>query len=100
MGASSDLNFLIDSDRPKLFTGYFYDTNEGGNGASETVWRFIEQLANKGATLATQCNCTNGCPRCLHHTNCPDLNQGLLKQLGIAASILITSDNASLSKCS
>ena len=92
MGASSDLNFLIvsDSEHPKTFIGYFYDTNEGGNGASETVWRYFTQLAERGIALAQQCDCTNGCPRCLHHTNCPDRNRGLLKQLGIAAGELIT----------
>lgn len=92
MGASSDLNFLIssDSEHPKTFTGYFYDTNEGGNGASETVWRYFTQLADKGIALAKQCDCNNGCPRCLHHTNCPNRNRGLLKQLGIAAGELIT----------
>ncbi|MDJ0589552.1 MAG: DUF1998 domain-containing protein [Pleurocapsa sp. MO_226.B13] len=95
MGASSDLNFLIvsDSEHPKTFTGYFYDTNEGGNGASETVWRYFTQLAERGIALAKQCDCTNGCPRCLHHTNCPDRNRGLLKQLAIAAGELITTEN-------
>ncbi len=93
IGASSDVNFLIDSSQAKTFTGYFYDANEGGNGASETIWRFLDPLANKGAALALQCNCTNGCPRCLHHTNCPERNQGLLKQLGIAACKLITAEN-------
>ncbi|MGB5634360.1 MAG: DUF1998 domain-containing protein, partial [Waterburya sp.] len=92
MGASSDLNFLIVSDleHPKTFTGYFYDINEGGNGASETVWRYFTKLVQRGIALAKQCDCTNGCPRCLHHTNCPDRNRGLLKQLGITAGELIT----------
>ena len=95
MGTSSDLNFLIDSnsEHSKTFTGYFYDTNEGGNGASETVWRYFTQLAERGIALAKQCDCTNGCPRCLHHTNCPDRNRGLLKQLAIAAGELISENN-------
>ena len=95
MGASSDLNFLIvsDSEHPKTFIGYFYDTNEGGNGAAETVWRYFTQLAERGIALAQQCDCTNGCPRCLHHTNCPNRNRGLLKQLAIAAGESVTAKN-------
>ncbi len=93
MGAKSDLNFLIDSGRSKSFIGYFYDTNEGGNGASETVWRRFTQLVDRGIALAKQCDCSNGCPRCLHQTNCPDRNRGLLKQLAIAAGELITTEN-------
>lgn len=99
MGASSDLNFLIvsDSEHPKTFAGYFYDTNEGGNGASETVWRYFTQLAERGIALAKQCDCTNGCPRCLHHANCPDRNRGLLKQLAIAAGEMIAAQNTTKS---
>jgi DEAD/DEAH box helicase domain-containing protein len=65
------------------YTGYFYDTSDGGNGAAEAVFKHLPKLANVGRAIARDCNCHTGCAKCLIQHGCPDGNTGLLKQLGL-----------------
>lgn len=63
--------------------GYFFDTCDGGNGASEAIFNQLLKFAEKGAELAKNCDCEYGCPRCLTHHRCPQQNKGLDKDLGL-----------------
>jgi ATP-dependent helicase YprA (DUF1998 family) len=63
--------------------GYFFDTCEGGNGASEAIFHQLPKFAAKASALAKGCNCESGCPRCLTQHSCPQQNTGLHKDAGI-----------------
>jgi DEAD/DEAH box helicase domain-containing protein len=65
------------------YTGYFYDTSDGGNGAAEAVFKHLPKLAKVAGAIARDCNCHTGCAKCLIQHGCPDGNTGLLKQLGL-----------------
>jgi DEAD/DEAH box helicase domain-containing protein len=65
------------------YAGYFYDTSDGGNGASEAVFRYLPELAQVALTLTRNCNCDTGCAKCLTQHGCPDNNNALLKQMGL-----------------
>ncbi len=73
------------------YAGYFYDTSDGGNGASEAVFKHMAELASVAAALAKPlgtriargCDCDAGCAKCLIQHGCPDGNTALLKQLGL-----------------
>ena len=65
------------------YAGYFYDTSDGGNGASEAVFKHMAELASTAAAIARGCDCDAGCAKCLIQHGCPDGNTALLKQLGL-----------------
>jgi DEAD/DEAH box helicase domain-containing protein len=65
------------------YAGYFYDTSDGGNGASEAVFKHMAELASVAAAIARGCDCDAGCAKCLIQHGCPDGNTALLKQLGL-----------------
>ncbi|QXE26194.1 DEAD/DEAH box helicase domain protein [Richelia sinica FACHB-800] len=65
------------------YTGYFYDTSDGGNGAAEAVFKHLPKLAEVGRAIARDCNCNTGCAKCLIQHGCPDGNTALLKQMGL-----------------
>nr|WP_248277511.1 DEAD/DEAH box helicase [Brasilonema sp. UFV-L1] len=63
--------------------GYFFDTNEGGNGAAEAIFHELPRFAAKAYALAAECDCEAGCPRCLHICGCSQQNMGLHKDIGL-----------------
>ncbi|NES08258.1 MAG: DUF1998 domain-containing protein, partial [Okeania sp. SIO2F4] len=63
--------------------GYFFDTCDGGNGASEAIFNQLLKFAQKAIALAKNCDCEYGCPRCLTQHRCPQQNRGLYKDLGL-----------------
>ena len=63
--------------------GYFFDTCDGGNGASEAIFNQLLKFAEKAKELAKNCDCEYGCPRCLTQHRCPQQNRGLYKDLGL-----------------
>ncbi|MBD2295177.1 DEAD/DEAH box helicase [Anabaena sphaerica FACHB-251] len=65
------------------YTGYFYDTSDGGNGAAEAVFKHLPKLAEVAGAIARDCNCNTGCAKCLIQHGCPDGNTALLKQMGL-----------------
>jgi DEAD/DEAH box helicase domain-containing protein len=65
------------------YAGYFYDTSDGGNGASEAVFKHMAELASVAAAIARGCDCDAGCAKCLIQHGCLDGNTALLKQLGL-----------------
>lgn len=60
----------------------FFDSCDGGNGASEAIFYQLLKFAKKAAALAKNCDCEYGCPRCLTQHNCLQQNRGLYKDLG------------------
>lgn len=62
---------------------YFFDSCDGGNGASEAIFNQLLKFAQKATELAKNCDCEYGCPRCLTHHRCPQQNKGLYKDLGL-----------------
>ncbi|WP_414553157.1 DEAD/DEAH box helicase [Anabaena sp. CCY 0017] len=73
------------------YTGYFYDTSDGGNGAAEAVFKHLPNLADAAGVIARDCHCDTGCAKCLIQHGCPDGNTALLKQMGLVLLDAITS---------
>lgn len=86
LGSLNDVNFIVEAEDKDDYGGYFYDLSESGNGMAEAIFRHLPKLAKVGAELAQDCECEQGCPRCLVLPGCPDGNQGLLKQVGLRLS--------------
>lgn len=63
--------------------GYFFDTCDSGNGASEAIFHQLPKFAAKALALALSCDCEAGCPRCLTQHGCPQQNSGLHKDAGL-----------------
>lgn len=80
-----EVNFATSKQPGKTptYVGYFYDETDGGNGASEAVFKHLPELARTAAAIATSCDCETGCVKCLIQHGCPDGNTALLKQLGL-----------------
>ena len=60
---------------------YLYDnTANGANGCSKIIYEKFEDVLGKVQTLLGDCDCKNGCPKCIHvsefcHTNNQDLEK-------------------------
>ncbi|MBW4581967.1 MAG: DEAD/DEAH box helicase [Tildeniella nuda ZEHNDER 1965/U140] len=82
---SREVNFSVvkEAGDRNHYAGYFYDTSDGGNGASEAVFKHMAALASTAAAIARSCDCDAGCAKCLIQHGCPDGNTALLKQLGL-----------------
>ncbi|MHC5729989.1 MAG: Zn-binding domain-containing protein, partial [Nostoc sp.] len=78
------------------YTGYFYDTSDGGNGAAEAVFKHLPKLASAARAIALDCNCNTGCAKCLIQHGCPDGNTALLKQLGLVLLDAIASGRSEI----
>jgi DEAD/DEAH box helicase domain-containing protein len=65
------------------YTGYFYDTSDGGNGAAEAVFKHLLKLTEVGREMARDCSCNTGCAKNLIQHGCSDGNTALLKQMGL-----------------
>lgn len=83
LSSSNDLNYVVERVSEGVYIGRFYDTTDGGNGASEAIFQNFQELASRAAQLARSCDCLTGCPKCLQQHNCPQGNKALLKQLGL-----------------
>jgi DEAD/DEAH box helicase domain-containing protein len=82
LASRHDLDFVVEQDGSS-FCGLFYDTTDGGNGATEGILKNLPKLVKVAAELAQSCDCEYGCPKCLIQYGCPDGNRGLLKQMGL-----------------
>lgn len=82
LASHHDLDFIVEQDSSE-FCGLFYDTTDGGNGATEGILKNLSKLVKVAAELAQSCECEYGCPKCLIQHGCPDGNRGLLKQMGL-----------------
>ncbi|GGA17620.1 DEAD/DEAH box helicase [Okeania sp. KiyG1] len=82
LSSSQDVQWFVKQEAGEI-VGYFFDTCDGGNGASEAIFNQLLKFARKATELAKNCDCEHGCPRCLTQHNCPQQNQGLYKDLGL-----------------
>ncbi len=82
LSSSLDVDCVVDNLAGRT-VGYFFDTVEGGNGASEAIFHQLPKFAAKAKALALSCNCESGCPRCLTQHGCPHQNTGLHKDTGL-----------------
>lgn len=83
LSSSHDLDCVIEKENSHTI-GYFFDTCDGGNGASEAIFQQMPLLAAKAKSLAQACSCEYGCPRCLLQHGCPQQNAGLYKKVGLS----------------
>jgi len=82
LSSSLDVSEAISQKEGRII-GYFFDTCDGGNGASEAIFSDLVKFAEASYALAAECDCEKGCPRCLHSTACPQQNEPLLKDAGL-----------------
>lgn len=100
LGDQSDLGSLVTlghsgTGKPSVF---WYDTYEGGLGASEKVFEKIEALLEVGAKSMLDCACSTveGCPRCTQVPGCDQGNDGLSKAAALELINLILRSNYTL----
>ena len=82
LSSTRDVNCTVERDDSGI-VAYFFDTTDGGNGASEEIWKQLPLFAAKAMSLALNCECSDGCPKCLTQLGCPQQNQGLHKKVGL-----------------
>ncbi|MGI9567750.1 MAG: DEAD/DEAH box helicase [Nitrosopumilus sp.] len=75
---SGDIDAYFDDNDDAL---YLYDnTANGANGCSKVIYDKFEDVLDKVQSLLSNCDCKNGCPKCIHvsefcHTNNQDLGK-------------------------
>lgn len=82
LSSTRDVNCTVEQDDSGI-VAYFFDTTDGGNGASEEIGKQLPLFAAKAMSLASNCECSDGCPKCLIQIGCPQQNQGLHKKVGL-----------------
>jgi DEAD/DEAH box helicase domain-containing protein len=82
LSSTRDVNCTVERDDSGI-VAYFFDTTDGGNGASEEIGKDLPLFAAKAMSLALNCECSDGCPKCLIQIGCPQQNQGLHKKVGL-----------------
>ncbi len=83
LSSTRDVNCTVERDGSGAVVAYFFDTTDGGNGASEEIGKQLPLFAAKAMSLALTCECSDGCPKCLIQLGCPQQNQGLHKKVGL-----------------
>jgi DEAD/DEAH box helicase domain-containing protein len=82
LSSTRDVNCAVERDDSGI-AAYFFDTTDGGNGASEEIGKQLPLFAEAAMSLALSCECSDGCPKCLIQIGCPQQNQGLHKKVGL-----------------
>ncbi|MEG4431576.1 DEAD/DEAH box helicase [Microcoleus sp. F10_A2] len=82
LSSTRDVNCTVEQEDSGI-VAYFFDTTDGGNGASEEIGKQLPLFAAKAMSLALNCECSDGCPKCLIQLGCPQQNQGLHKKVGL-----------------
>jgi DEAD/DEAH box helicase domain-containing protein len=82
LSSTHDVNCTVKQDDSGI-VAYFFDTTDGGNGASEEIGKQLPLFAAKAMSLALNCECSDGCPKCLIQIGCTQQNQGLHKKVGL-----------------
>ena len=70
LSSTRDVNCTIEQDNSGM-VAYFFDTTDGGNGASEEIWKHLPLFVAKAMSLALICECSDGCYKCLTQLGCP-----------------------------
>ena len=77
-----DIDAHFDND-----TLYLYDnTANGANGSSKIIYERFEDVLSTAKVLLNKCDCSKGCPKCIHvsgfcHTNNLDLDKQKTKEI-------------------
>lgn len=66
--------------KPAIF---IYDGFPGGIGIAEHLFYSFSELANRAYNLVKDCDCADGCPRCVISYKCGTNNEPLDKQCGL-----------------
>jgi DEAD/DEAH box helicase domain-containing protein len=82
LSSTRDVNCTVEQEGSGI-VAYFFDTTDGGNGASEEIGKQLPLFAAKAMSLALNCECSDGCPKCLIQIGCTQQNQGLHKKVGL-----------------
>lgn len=82
LSSTRDVNCTVERDDSGI-VAYFFDTADGGNGASEEIGKHLPLFAGAAKSLAETCECFDGCPKCLFQIGCPQQNEGLHKKVGL-----------------
>lgn len=93
LSSTHDVNCLVERENSGI-VAYFYDTTDGGNGASEEIGKNLPLFATKAKSLASTCDCSYGCPKCLIQLGCPQQNEGLYKIVGLFLLEAIAASNS------
>ena len=83
LSSTRDVNCTTVEQDDSGIVAYFFDTTDGGNGASEEIGKQLPLFAAKAMSLALTCECSDGCPKCLIQLGCLQQNQGLHKKVGL-----------------
>lgn len=59
---------------------FIYDGHPGGSGLSSEAYELAERLILTGKTIISECDCENGCPRCIHSPKCGSGNRPIDKK--------------------
>jgi DEAD/DEAH box helicase domain-containing protein len=94
LSSTRDVNCVVEQDDSGIVV-YFFDTTDGGNGASEEIGKHLPLFAAKAMSLALTCECSDGCPKCLIQLGCPQQNEGLHKKVGLFLLEAIAADSSS-----
>lgn len=92
LSSTRDVNCTVERDDSGI-VAYFFDTTDGGNGASEEIGKQLPLFAAKAMSLALNCECSDGCPKCLTQLGCPQKNEGLHKKIGLFLLEAITANS-------
>jgi len=92
LSSTRDVNCVEQDDSGII--AYFFDTTDGGNGASEEIGKNLPLFAAKAMSLALTCECSDGCPKCLFQISCPQQNEGLHKKVGLFLLEAIAADSS------
>lgn len=56
---------------------YIYDTYPGGSGVSKLLLKRFEKAIVRAYRIVNECNCRDGCPRCIYSPYCGNNNKAL-----------------------
>jgi DEAD/DEAH box helicase domain-containing protein len=93
LSSTRDINCKVEQGDSGIVV-YFFDTTDGGNGASEEIGKQLPLFAAKAKSLALTCDCSDGCPKCLFQIGCPQQNEGLHKKVGLFLLEAIAADSS------
>ena len=65
---------------------YIYDAYPGGSGISKTIVRKIKEVLVKAYDIVSNCECADGCPKCIYSPYCGNNNKVLSR---IKATIVL-----------
>lgn len=66
--------------KPELDVILIFDrSTNGGNGASKNLFLVMDEVFKRAYEIVNECDCKDGCPRCIHYNLCSLRNSNLNK---------------------